>query len=190
MTAVTAANSVAGSGSLDIHAQVPAAAAGDAPEVAAPEVAAPDLYLDGIPHERFAAMRAAPGLAWHRYRDSGFWAVTRHGDVRTVSRHPEAFSSGIGHTNLWDLEADALEARRSIIDTDAPEHTRLRRIVSREFTPRNVARFTAATRAIAAELLDGFAASGGGDWVAAVAAPLPIRVIMLMLGVPATVTNI
>ena len=186
MTAVTAANSVAGSGSLDIHAQVPAAAAGDAPEVAAPEVAAPDLYLDGIPHERFAAMRAAPGLAWHRYRDSGFWAVTRHGDVRTVSRHPEAFSSGIGHTNLWDLEADALEARRSIIDTDAPEHTRLRRIVSREFTPRNVARFTAATRAIAAELLDGFAAGGGGDWVAAVAAPLPIRVIMLMLGVPAT----
>lgn len=149
------------------------------------EVTAPSLYLDGIPHERFAAMRAVPGLTWHPYEEGGFWAVTRHGDVRAVSRNPELFSSEIGHTNLWDLEADALEARRSLIDTDPPDHTRLRRIVSRHFTPRNVARLTAATRAIAAELLDGFVASGGGDWVRAVAAPLPIRVIMLMLGIPA-----
>ena len=148
------------------------------------EVAAPSLYLDGIPHDRFAAMRAAPGLTWHRYTEGGFWAVTRHGDVRAASRNPEVFSSEIGHTNLWDLEADALEARRSLIDTDPPDHTRLRRIVSRHFTPRNVARLAAATRAIAAELLDGFVASGGSDWVGAVAAPLPIRVIMLMLGIP------
>ena len=147
------------------------------------DVTAPRLYLDGIPHDRFAAMRAAPGLTWHPYEDGGFWAVTRHEDVRAVSRQPAVFSSGIGHTNLWELQADALEARRSLIDTDAPQHTRLRRIVSRHFTPRNVANFTAATRAIAAELLDGFVASGGGDWVEAVAAPLPIRVIMLMLGV-------
>ena len=148
------------------------------------DVAAPSLYLDGIPHDRFAAMRAAPGLTWHPYDEGGFWAVTRHGDVRAVSRNPAIFSSGIGHTNLWDLEADALEARRSLIDTDAPTHTRLRRIVSRYFTPRSTARFTAVTRAIAAELLDGFVASGGGDWVRAVAAPLPIRVIMLILGIP------
>lgn len=149
------------------------------------EVTAPSLYLDGIPHDRFAAMRAAPGLSWHPYSEGGFWSVTRHGDVRAVSRNPELFSSEIGHTNLWDLEADALEARRSLIDTDPPDHTRLRRIVSRHFTPRNVTRFAAATRTIAAELLDGFVASGGGDWVRAVAAPLPIRVIMLMLGIPA-----
>ena len=148
------------------------------------EVSAPSLYLDGIPHDRFAAMRAVPGLTWHPYEEGGFWAVTRHRDVRAVSRNPGLFSSEIGHTNLWDLEADALEARRSLIDTDPPDHTRLRRIVSGHFTPRNVARLAAATRAIAAELLDGFVASGGGDWVAAVAAPLPIRVIMLMLGVP------
>ena len=154
-----------------------------------PEVTAPSLYLDGIPHDRFAAMRTAPGLTWHRYEEGGFWAVSRHGDVRAVSRNPEVFSSGIGHTNLWDLEADALAARRSLIDTDPPDHTRLRRIVSRHFTPRNVARLTAATRAIAAELLEDFVASGGGDWVKSVAAPLPIRVIMLMLGVPEADAN-
>ncbi len=153
-------------------------------EGAAPDVTTPDLYRDGIPHDRFATLRATPGLAWHPYGSAGFWAVTRYEDIRTVSRNPEVFSSGIGHTNLWDLEADALTARRSIIDTDAPEHTRLRRLVSRQFTSRTVRSFSEATREIAVELLDRFVSSGGGDWVADVAAPLPIRVIMLILGVP------
>ena len=164
--------------------RAPRASASVPTAVGAPEVTAPGLYLDGIPHDRFTEMRETPGLPWHPYGTDGFWAVTRHDDVREVSRNPGVFSSGIRHTNLWDLEADALEARRSIIDTDAPEHTRLRRIVSREFTPRNVGRFTEATRTIAVELLDRFVATGGGDWVREVAAPLPIRVIMLMLGVP------
>lgn len=164
-------------GDPDARAAVPAGGV-------TPEVTSADLYLDGIPHDRFAALRATPGLAWHPYEGGGFWAVTRYEDVHTVSRHPEVFSSGIGHTNLWDLQADALAARRSIIDTDAPEHTRLRRLVSRQFTPRTTRGFTEATRAIAVELIDRFASAGGGDWVRDVAAPLPIRVIMLILGVP------
>ena len=150
----------------------------------APEIADPRLYLDGIPHERFAQIRAMPGLAWHPYGDNGFWAVTRHADVKAVSRNPTVFSSAIGHTNLWDLQADALEARRSLIDTDAPDHTRLRRIVAGAFTPKNIRRWEAAVREITAELLDEFLAHGGGDWVDMVAAPLPIRVILAMLGVP------
>ena len=157
---------------------------GPAASRSVPDVTSPGLYLDGIPHDRFSELRATPGLDWHPYGEGGFWAVTRYEDVREVSRNPEVFSSGIGHTNLWDLEADALAARRSIIDTDAPTHTRLRRLVSRQFTPRSIRGFTEATRQIAAELLDRFVASGGGDWVHQVAAPLPIRVIMLILGVP------
>ncbi len=149
-----------------------------------PNVTDAPLYLDGIPHERFAALRAMPGVAWHPYGDDGFWAVTRHADVRHVSRNPEIFSSAIGHTNLWDLEADALEARRSLIDTDAPDHPRLRRVVSGAFTPKNVRTWTDTVRDITAELLDAFVAGGGGDWVDLVAAPLPIRVILAMLGVP------
>ena len=154
-----------------------------------PDVTTPSLYLDGIPHDRFAELREQPGLVWHPYDDErsskpGFWAVTRHADVKEVSRLPEIFSSGIGHSNLWDLEADALEARRSIIDTDAPDHTRLRRLVSKAFTPRNIRVWEDTTRTIAAELLDEFVAAGGGDWVEMVAAPLPIRVILSILGVP------
>jgi len=142
------------------------------------------LYLDGIPHERFTLLRGQPGIAWHPFAEDGFWAVTRHADVKEVSKNPDIYSSALGHTNLWDLEADALEARRSLIDTDAPDHTRLRRLISNVFTPKNIRRWSDLTRSISVELLDEFEAHGGGDWVEMVAAPLPIRVILAILGVP------
>ncbi len=149
-----------------------------------PNVTDGSLYLDGIPHERFAELRDTPGLLWHEYDGGGFWAVARHADVKTVSKDGGVFSSAVGHTNLWDLEADALEARRSLIDTDAPDHTRLRRLVARAFTPKNIRRWESTIREITVELLDDFLAKGSGDWVAEVAAPLPIRVILSMLGIP------
>jgi cholest-4-en-3-one 26-monooxygenase len=148
------------------------------------DLTTPAIYERGIPYDTMAEMRAQPGLVWHPYEGNGFWAVTRHADVKTVSTDSATFSSGIGHTNLWDLEADALEARRSIIDTDAPDHTRLRRLVSKAFTPRNIVVWEDTTRAIARELIEEFVADGGGDWVDKVAAPLPIRVILTILGVP------
>ena len=151
---------------------------------AAPNVTDASLYLDGIPHARFAEMRNTPGLVWHDYHDGGFWAVSRHADVKTVTKNGEVFSSAVGHVNLWDLEADTLEARRSLIDTDAPDHTRLRRLVARAFTPKNIRRWEDTVRSITAELLDAFVEKGEGNWVDEVAAPLPIRVILTMLGVP------
>ena len=149
------------------------------------DIASPAVYSDGIPHEGFAAIRGCEGLVWPPYEDNGFWAVTRHAEVREVSKNPGVFSSAIGHTNLWDLEADALEARRSLIDSDAPDHARLRRVVSRVFTPRAARSWEGTARDIAAELVDEFLERGGGDWVELVAAPLPIRVILAILGVPA-----
>lgn len=155
----------------------------------APNVTDADLYRDGVPHARFTALRATPGVAWHPYNESGFWAVSRHADVKEVSKNPDVFSSSLGHTNLWDLEADALEARRSLIDTDGEDHTRLRRLVSKSFTPKNIRRWEDLTRDITAELLDDFERNGGGDWVDLVAAPLPIRVILTILGVPVEDAN-
>ncbi|MBT5578996.1 MAG: cytochrome P450, partial [Acidimicrobiaceae bacterium] len=153
------------------------------------DITTPSLYLDGVPHDRLAAIRETPGLVWHPYEDplsrgGGFWAVTRHEDIKEMSKRADVFSSAIGHSNLWDLEADALEARRSIIDSDAPDHTRLRRLVSKAFTPRNIRVWEDTTRRITSDLLDEFIAAGGGDWVKMVAAPLPIRVILTILGVP------
>ncbi len=154
------------------------------PVAEAPNVTDDGLYLDGIPHDRFAEMRRTPGLMWHPYRDGGFWAVARHAEVKEVSRTPEVFSSAVGHTNLWDLEADALEARRGLIDTDAPDHTRIRRLVASGFTPKNIKAWTDTVGELTDELLDDAEAAGTVDWVDALAAPLPIRVILALLGVP------
>ncbi len=107
------------------------------------DITEPRQYAQGLPFDQYARMRAQPGLVWHPYADNGFWAVTRHGDVDEVSRSIKRFSSAIGHTNLWDLEADALEARRSIIDSDPPDHRRLRKLVAKTFTPSAVAHWTA-----------------------------------------------
>ena len=51
-----------------------------------PDIASPEAYADGLPFAAYAELRARPGLAWHEYGDSGFWAVTRHADVDAVSR--------------------------------------------------------------------------------------------------------
>ena len=115
-------------------------------------------------------------------RGSGPLPATRM--FEAVSKAPDIFSSAIGHSNLWDLETDALEARRSIIDSDAPDHTRLRRLVSKAFTPKNIRSWEQTARDIAAGLLDEFVRRGGGDWVELVGAPLPIQVILSILGVP------
>ncbi|MEM9563110.1 MAG: cytochrome P450 [Actinomycetota bacterium] len=147
------------------------------------DLADPALYRHGIPQDAFAALRATPGLAWN---DNGsFWAVTRHAAVVEVSRDPETWSSAVGHIQIYDIDADALDARASMIDMDPPIHTRLRRLVSSAFTPRHVQDYRAAIRRRVVDRLDALEATGGGDWVDLVAKPIPIGVICDLMGVPA-----
>lgn len=151
------------------------------------DLADPALFGSGIPHQAFAAMRATPGLLWNAIGgdvSDGFWAVTRHADVVEVSRDPETFSSAVGHIQIYDIDDDALDARASMIDMDPPIHTRLRRLVSKVFTPRHVQSYTPAVRARVRAALDDLVAGGGGDWVDRVAKPIPIGVICDILGVP------
>jgi cytochrome P450 len=155
-------------------------------DLASIDVASQERYERGVPHEEFRLLRAHDPVHWHPWdwRGGGFWALTKHADVTQVSKDPETFSSAAGHIYLWDLEPDALEARRSLIETDGPPHARLRRIVSSAFTPKKVRDYEAYTREIAQELLDGVVARGEFDWVAGIAAPLPINVIVSILGIP------
>ena len=151
------------------------------------DLADPALFGSGIPHQAFAAMRATPGLLWNAIGgdvSDGFWAVTRHADVVEVSRDPETFSSAVGHIQIYDIDDDALDERASMIDMDPPIHTRLRRLVSKAFTPRHVQSYTPAVRARVRAALDDLVAGGGGDWVDRVAKPIPIGVICDILGVP------
>jgi cytochrome P450 len=155
-------------------------------DLASIDVASQELYERGVPHEEFRLLREHDPVHWHPWdwQGGGFWALTKHADVTQVSKDPETFSSAAGHIYLWDLEPDALEARRSLIETDGPAHARLRRIVSSAFTPKKVRDYEAYTREIAQELLDRAVDQGELDWVEGIAAPLPINVIVSILGIP------
>lgn len=155
-------------------------------DLAGIDIASQELYEQGVPHEGFAYLRAHDPVHWHPWPWSGggFWALTKLADVATVSKDAETFSSADGHIYLWELEPDALEARRSLIETDPPDHSRLRRIVSSAFTPKKVRDYEVYTRQIASDLLDSAVEAGEFDWVDGIAAPLPINVIVSILGVP------
>ena len=156
------------------------------PDLESVDIASQELYEEAVPHEAFALLRAHDPVHWHPWpgKGGGFWALTKFDDVVAVSKDAEAFSSAAEHIYLWDLEPDALEARRSMIETDPPAHNRLRRIVSSAFTPRKVKEYEAYTREITVRLLDEAIAARDFDWVEGVAAPLPINVIVSILGIP------
>jgi cytochrome P450 len=116
-------------------------------------------------------------------RVRGFWAVGSHRDVTAISRRPNDFSSGQG-TQIFDQTAEMREYRGSIIDMDDPEHQRLRKIVSRGFSPRILSELRGVVQETTAEILDEMPRSGRCDFVFAFATLLPLRIIDNMLGVP------
>lgn len=147
----------------------------------------PDLYDRGIPQAPFALLRRHPGLAWNAIggdAGNGFWSVGRIDELSTVSRDPQLFSSAKGHVHIHDIDADALEARASMIDKDPPDHTRLRQLVNPFFTPKAIRDYADIIRKHAGSLLDALLEKGGGDWVEAISKPIPIGVICDILGVP------
>lgn len=113
----------------------------------------------------------------------GFWALVRHDDVLEVSRRPEDFASGEG-TQIFDQPAALREYRGSIIDMDNPEHSRLRKIVSRGFTNKNLESIRDLVESTTHEILDEMPSSGECDFVDNFAALLPLRIISTMLGIP------
>jgi cytochrome P450 len=150
------------------------------------DVASPKVYAQGVPHDLLAALRRHDPVHWHPWPGTrgGFWLLSKHADVFAVSKDPKRFSSQVGHTALEDREPDALEARRSMIETDPPEHTRLRRLVGDAFTRTRVGEYEAYTRTIVRELLDGALAKGEFDWVKEISEPLPVTVLISILGLP------
>ncbi len=148
------------------------------------DITDPATYANGIPHEVFAELRRTEPIARRLYEGRPFWAVTRYADLVTVTRDADTYSSARGMTNLPDLTAEQMNARRSIIDTDRPEHIRLRRLGMPAFTGHKVKGYEEVTREIATGLLRSAAEQGSVDIVQAISAPLPIRVIVNILGVP------
>jgi cytochrome P450 len=116
-------------------------------------------------------------------RGPGFWSLTRHADILEASRNPQVFSSAKG-TSIGDQPEAFSEFFGSMINMDDPRHARLRRIVSRGFTPRRIRQAEAEVRRAAAELLERVREQGACDFVTEIAAPLPLKIICDMMGIP------
>ena len=116
----------------------------------------------------------------------GYYAVTRHDDIWQISRNPQLFCSGKG-SNIGDLPVEMNEFFGSMINMDDPKHFRLRNIVSRGFTPKEVSRIEDQVRERAAtlvtDLIERFP-NGECDFVEEVAAALPLAIICDMMGIP------
>ena len=114
------------------------------------DLVSPDQWIKGVPHEQFAWLRREAPVFWHRSDDPAipdFWALTCHADVQSANRDAARFSSQRGGVFLNIQTDEERDLFRSIIETDEPAHTRLRRLVNRGFTPRAISHFADSYRA-------------------------------------------
>ena len=155
-----------------------------------------DLELWGGPYERrheaFTLLRkerpiahmAEPPIASDLLPvGTGYYSLTRHADVLEASKQPHLFCSGRG-TNIQDMPPMFLDFFGSMINMDDPRHARMRRIVSRGFTPKQLNDAMSSVERIAAEIVDDIIDKGECDFVTDVAALLPLRIILDMMGIP------
>ena len=135
---------------------------------------APEVRRDPYPY--YADLRRREGL--YQIDGAGPFAVARYDDVEHVLMHPELFSSrGMGTTHIRERET------RMMISCDPPDHTRLRNVVNRAFTPRMVAELEPRIREVTDELLAAVAERGEMDLIDDLAMPLPVTIIAEILGV-------
>jgi len=147
-----------------------------------------DLFEREQPWAVFDELRANSPVHWDEEDapNHGFWSLTRYHDIVGVLRDTETFSSERGTANLEELDADQIEARKSMLETDGVRHRALRRLMQGEFTPKAVVGYETFLRGLTATTLDTAFAKGEFDFVADVAADFPIRVLARMLDVPDT----
>ncbi|PJE01825.1 MAG: cytochrome [Mycobacterium sp.] len=153
----------------------------------------PFWSLTAAERERvFAELRAQRPISWHRPvenglfedpNDQGFWAVVRHADVVDVTRRHQDFLSGQGIV-FESLPPELLDAGQGFIAMDPPRHTKIRRLLTAAFTPKQMARIEERIIANARRIVDDIAAKGRVDFVAEVAALLPMHNICDMVGIP------
>ena len=155
----------------------------------------PDLYTDRIPVAEFAELRRTAPVWWNAqphnvagFDDDGFWVVSRHAEVKEVSRNSEVFSSAENTAIIRfneDMTRDKIEAQRLILlNIDPPHHSKVRGIISRGFTPKSIERLRGALAARAERIVLEAKERGKGDFVTQVACELPLQAIAELLGVP------
>ena len=143
-------------------------------------------YAGGPPHEQLRWLRQQAPVYWHLESDGpGFWAVTRYDDVVQVSRDPQTFSSWAGGTMITDPPPMLLAGTQlMMLNMDPPQHTKLRALVNKGFTPRMSAQLTPRIGALATQIVDTVCERGACDFVSEVAGELPSYVTAELVGIP------
>jgi cholest-4-en-3-one 26-monooxygenase len=146
-----------------------------------------DTWAREVPYEMFDLLRREAPVFRHPepYGGPGFWALTRYDDVVEVSRDTDTFSSWLGSTFIVTQDEESLaNMRLSILNMDPPQHNRYRRLVSKGFTPRTIARLEAEIEQRAERIVREVAEKGECEFVNEVAAKLPLEMICELMGIP------
>jgi cytochrome P450/nitrite reductase/ring-hydroxylating ferredoxin subunit len=144
-----------------------------------------DVWERGVPYDWLALLRRDAPVFWQpEHEGRGFWAFTRYDDVVAVSKDWGTFSNELGGTSLQDLTPAELEARKSMLDTDPPAHTRMRAIVNKGFTPRVINAYEERIRVLAGGILEQAFEEDDFDFVESVAAEIPMWVFSEIMGLP------
>ncbi|MDT5304213.1 MAG: cholest-4-en-3-one 26-monooxygenase, partial [Mycobacterium sp.] len=155
----------------------------------------PDIYAERLPIDELAHMRKVAPIWWQKqergnlaFDDDGYWVVTKHKDVKEISRRSDVFSSN-KKTALPRYRDEALPeslegGKVVLLNQDAPHHTHLRKIVSRAFTPRAIESLRDELRERARQIAEAAVAEGSGDFVEQVSCELPLQAIAGLMGVP------
>ena len=151
-----------------------------------------DVYERGVPHAAYDEFRRAAPVAWineteaNGHVGAGFWSLTSHEHVVAMHKDWRTFSSEVGGTEIEGLEHDdeARIARRTMLETDPPRHTKLRQLVNPAFSKAAVETYGAHAEELVDEVVTAAMTAGHVDGVEAIARELPIRMLTGLLGVP------
>ncbi|MFF3574379.1 cytochrome P450 [Nocardia jiangxiensis] len=159
------------------------------------DVTDPQIWAERVPVEELAELRRSAPIWWNPkspevggFQDDGFWVVSKHVDVKEVSRRSDVFSNyentAIPRFND-DIQRENIEMQRFVLlNQDAPQHTRMRKLIAKGFTPRAVNGLRDELSARAKGIVEAAAKSGAGDFVTQVACELPLQAIAELIGVP------
>ncbi|QUR67646.1 cytochrome P450 [Mycobacterium spongiae] len=155
----------------------------------------PDIYAERLPVEELGELRQTAPIWWNEqpagtggFDDGGFWVVSKHKDVKEISLRSDVFSSlqksALPRYKEGTVQEQIERGKFVLLNMDDPQHTRLRNIVSRGFTPRAIERLRADLHERARRIVEAAAVEGSGDFVEQVSCELPLQAIAGLLGVP------
>ncbi|HWE56563.1 MAG TPA: cytochrome P450 [Acidimicrobiales bacterium] len=144
-----------------------------------------ETWAAGVPHDQFDRLRREAPVYWHHENDGGpgFWALTKHADVKRCSHDWRTFSSELGATFIPSADEEMLaQLQLTILNMDPPKHERYRRLVSKGFTPRMIRILVEDIERRATKVVDEVCERGEIEFVEELAGQVPVQMICEMIG--------